>query len=273
MKEIISEAFIDSYPILPILFITYLLFEYFERHNHVDKVQRFLSIKGLGPFIGALLGILPQCGFSIAAAGLYVSNSISIGTMVSVFIATSDEAIPILISYPNQFDTLVYIIIGKLILAFLAGWLIDFIYHPPKRVGSTSDICEDEHDHIIVVALKRTVKIFMFILLTNVILGAFISWIGEEQLAIFLMKDSILQPFLAAIFGFLPNCAASVILTQLYIAESISFGSFAAGLITNAGLGMLVLLKSDQHRKDTIITAGYMLLVAFLCGFILQQFF
>lgn len=271
MREIIHEAFLDSYTILPILFITYLLFEYFERHNHLESVKKLLSLKGLGPLIGAILGVFPQCGFSIAAAGLYVSNSISMGTMVAVFIATSDEAIPILMSYPNQIHTLLYLIVGKLILAFLAGLFIDMIYHPKKRIANIHDICEDEHENIVFVALKRTVKIFVFIFLINIILGVLISLVGEDHLSMLLMKDTFMQPFIAAVFGFIPNCAASIILTQLYIAESISFGSFTAGLITNAGLGMLVLLRSEQHRKDAMITGSYLLIVAFVCGLLLQQ--
>lgn len=270
MKEILSEAFIDSYPILPVLFITYLLFEYFERHNHLENVKRLLSRKGLGPFIGAFLGVLPQCGFSVAAAGLYVNNSISLGTMISIFIATSDEAIPILISYPDQIYTLAFVVVGKLMIAFLAGFLIDAVYRPKRNIDHIVTACEDEHDHIIIIALRRTLKIFIFILVTNVIVGALVFWAGEERLSLLLMKDSALQPLIAAIFGFLPNCAASVILTQLFIKGSISLGSFTAGLITNAGLGMLVLMRSKAHRKDAFITAGYMLLVAYICGFILQ---
>lgn len=271
MNDILIDAFMDSYPILPILFLTYLLFEYFERYNHLGQVKKFLAVKGLGPLIGAFLGILPQCGFSIAIAGLYLSHTVSIGTLVAVFIATSDEAIPILISYPSQLPALLFVIVGKLIIAFFAGYVIDLWFHsnPSKEVELTHSRCE--HEHLFVVALRRTIKIFLFIFITNILVGSIIHMLGEERLSMVLMSNTIWQPLLAGLFGFIPNCAASVVLTQLFVNGSISFGSFCAGLITNAGLGMFVLLRNKEHRKDVFIIAAYVLAIAFLCGVILQM--
>ncbi len=270
MRDILIDAFLDSYPILPILFLTYFVFEYVERHNHLEKINRLLSMKGIGPFIGAAAGLLPQCGFSIAAAGLYLSNTISIGTLISVFIATSDEALPILISYPDQFSALMFIVFGKFVIAFLAGCLIDLVWHKKQKAQPGVYESREDHEHMIIAAAYRTLKIFIFILITNFFIGGIIHLLGTDRLSVVLMTDTYWQPLLAGIFGFIPNCAASVVLTQLFVNGSISFGSFAAGLITNAGLGLLVVARSRDDRKDLLLIASYMLLVAFICGVFLQ---
>ena len=279
MLHILEHALKDMFPMLPFLFLTYLLMEFIEHKNN-DRFEKFLiNARKLGPIIGSLLGIIPQCGFSVIASGLYMNKSITLGTLLSVFIATSDEAIPILISRPEQLSTLTAIIIIKIILGIVVGYIVDFLInqHHLKDNHSLHDIheeCEEEkHGHgIVYLAFIHTVKIFIFIFVVNLLLTYFIEVVGEDTLSYILVNGSFLQPILAAITGFIPNCASSVILSQLYLDHVLSFGALTAGLITSAGLGLLVLLKMYDNKKDILRIAGILFAVASLTGIILQIF-
>lgn len=279
MLHILEHALKDMFPMLPFLFLTYLLMEFIEHKNN-DCFEKFLiNARKLGPIIGSLLGIIPQCGFSVIASGLYMNKSITLGTLLSVFIATSDEAIPILISRPEQLSTLTAIIIIKIILGIVVGYIVDFLInqHHLKDNHSLHDIheeCEEEkHGHgIVYLAFIHTVKIFIFIFVVNLLLTYFIEVVGEDTLSYILVNGSFLQPILAAITGFIPNCASSVILSQLYLDHVLSFGALTAGLITSAGLGLLVLLKMYDNKKDILRIVGILFAVASLTGIILQIF-
>lgn len=279
MLHILEHALKDMFPMLPFLFLTYLLMEFIEHKNN-DRFEKFLiNARKLGPIIGSLLGIIPQCGFSVIASGLYMNKSITLGTLLSVFIATSDEAIPILISRPEQLSTLTAIIIIKIILGIVVGYIVDFLInqHHLKDNHSLHNIheeCEEEkHGHgIVYLAFIHTVKIFIFIFVVNFLLTYFIEVVGEDTLSYILVNGSFLQPILAAITGFIPNCASSVILSQLYLDHVISFGALTAGLITSAGLGLLVLLKMYDNKKDILWIVGILFAVASLTGIILQIF-
>ncbi len=279
MLHILEHALKDMFPMLPFLFLTYLLMEFIEHKNN-DRFEKFLiNARKLGPIIGSLLGIIPQCGFSVIASGLYMNKSITLGTLLSVFIATSDEAIPILISRPEQLSTLTAIIIIKIILGIVVGYIVDFLInqHHLKDNHSLHDIheeCEEEkHGHgIVYLAFIHTVKIFIFIFVVNLLLTYFIEVVGEDTLSYILVNGSFLQPILAAITGFIPNCASSVILSQLYLDHVLSFGALTAGLITSAGLGLLVLLKMYDNKKDILRIVGILFAVASLTGIILQIF-
>ena len=279
MLHILEHALKDMFPMLPFLFLTYLLMEFIEHKNN-DRFEKILiNARKLGPIIGSLLGIIPQCGFSVIASGLYMNKSITLGTLLSVFIATSDEAIPILISRPEQLSTLTAIIIIKIILGIVVGYIVDFLInqHHLKDNHSLHDIheeCEEEkHGHgIVYLAFIHTVKIFIFIFVVNLLLTYFIEVVGEDTLSYILVNGSFLQPILAAITGFIPNCASSVILSQLYLDHVLSFGALTAGLITSAGLGLLVLLKMYDNKKDILRIVGILFAVASLTGIILQIF-
>lgn len=279
MLHILEHALKDMLPMLPFLFLTYLLMEFIEHKNN-DRFEKFLiNARKLGPIIGSLLGIIPQCGFSVIASGLYMNKSITLGTLLSVFIATSDEAIPILISRPEQLSTLTAIIIIKIILGIVVGYIVDFLInqHHLKDNHSLHNIheeCEEEkHGHgIVYLAFIHTVKIFIFIFVVNFLLTYFIEVVGEDTLSYILVNGSFLQPILAAITGFIPNCASSVILSQLYLDHVLSFGALTAGLITSAGLGLLVLLKMYDNKKDILRIVGILFAVASLTGIILQIF-
>lgn len=270
LLDILLDTIKDTYIIIPILFLMYLFLEYFEHKNEDFHFDQYLS--KYGPILGALFGILPQCGFGVLASFLFIEKKITLGTLISVFISTSDEAIPILIANPDYYPSLIGIIVFKVILAILVGYIVD---HFSKNIEFTFTKKVDHHNHehsIVLESLLRTLKIYAFIFVVNFVLSYAIEAIGPDQLSVFLLDKSLLQPFVSAIFGFIPNCASSVILTQLYINQALSFPSLLAGLITNAGLGILVLLQNKVDAKTILKICTILLVVALLVSVPLQWF-
>ena len=277
MWELIEHTFIDSAKMLPFLFAAYLVIEYIEHKSSGKLIQ---GLRKFGVLGGAILGCLPQCGFSVAASNLYAGRIITTGTLIALFISTSDEAIPILLSNPGKLNTILLFIGVKILIAIVAGFgadyfLKEFFLTASKENGDTiQHLCKDcgceEEDGIIKPALKHTLNIFVFIFLTNLVLSILISILGEENLSRILLNDNIIQPVLAGLIGFIPNCAASIILTQLFIDGSISFGSVIAGLSTGAGIGLMVLFKANQNLKENIKIITYIYIVSVLSGLLIQ---
>ncbi|MCD7823013.1 MAG: arsenic efflux protein [Oscillospiraceae bacterium] len=277
IKDVFLDALIDTAKMLPFLFGAYLLIEFLE-HKASDKLADSLRRMGpFGPIGGAIIGCVPQCGFSVAVTNLFSGRLVSLGTLMAVYIATSDEAIPILLSGGNAADV-GKLILAKLIIAVLAGLLIDTILRFFHRKGNEeeepfSDLCEgcgcEEHG-VVYSALKHTIQIFIFLFITSLVLGFAMELLGEERLGSILMTDSIFQPFLAALIGLIPNCAASVLLTNLYAAGSLSFGSVVAGLSTGAGLGIVVLFKTNKRIKENIAILLLLYLIGSLSGLIIN---
>ena len=218
----------DSVRMLPFLFAAYWLIEYIE-HRHSAGLERVLAGGGRFGFVpAAALGLVPQCGFSAMAANLYGSKVITLGTLLAVFIATSDEAIPILIAMPDKWDSMFLLIGWKLIVALAAGVCIDVLFKRfiPTSVrggyaGSMNEVdCHDheEQDSILVAAVKHTLHIFLYILIFNFVMGLAVEWIGEDAISALLAQAGMFQPVAAGLLGLVPNCAASVLITQLYAA-------------------------------------------------------
>lgn len=280
MLELLEDVLHDAIPMLPFLYITYLLMEYLEHKGNAHFTRILENTRRLGPILGAILGVIPQCGFSVLAVGLYLNGTITVGTLLAVFISTSDEAIPILVSQPKEVDTLIGVIVVKLVVAILVGYLVDSMVkhhqlkqnHPIKNIHADCEKEEEEHG-IFYIAFIHTMKIFVFVFVINFILSYIMDAIGQDTLRTFLANGSIIQPAFAAIAGFIPNCAASVILAQLYLDQVISFGSLTAGLITSAGLGLLVMLKMYDNKKDIVRIMLILFISAVLTGILLQLFF
>lgn len=270
---------------IPLLFIAYLILEYYERKGSKnDKV--FINLQKYGPIFGALLGLLPQCGFSVLATMLYVSNNITLGTLIAVYISTSDEAIPVFLSNPEMHSTLIILLCLKFTIALIVGWLCDHVLFPHQKILSFDDLEEydgEEEDYEEVDAsgscsccykeysipkssFIRTFKIYGFVFLTSFVLTTLIHLIGQEALSKVLLTNSFFQPVVASIFGLIPNCAASVILCELYTLHQLSFGSLLAGLISNAGLGCLVLFEYHTPKKTIFRIIVLLITVASLCG-------
>lgn len=283
----------DTWMMFPFLLITYMILEVFERRNNNRDEKIFFGLQKYGPLVGAIVGLLPQCGFSILAAMLFVQRNVTLGSLLAVMIATSDEAIPILLSNPSLYSTLGLLLVLKFVIAVVIGYFVDHVLYRHQKVvyfedmeeepeqedfeeeqdGSACPCCYPEYP-IYISALIRSLKIFVFIFATSFVLTLLIEWIGEENLSTILLSKSFLQPILAAIFGFIPNCAATVVLSQLYMTGQLQFGSLLAGLITNAGLGLVVLIRYNENKKMVFLIIAILLIVAVLFGmgfFILEN--
>lgn len=277
----IEHAFEDSIKMLPFLFLAYLLIEWLERH-HGERIERALAGGGRWGFVpGAALGCVPQCGFSALAANLYASRVITPGALLAVFVATSDEAIPLLAAEPGMWGALPLLIIGKVVAGVVGGFLLDV---PLRKVlpaglyggyaGHADDIdCHEEHEEhsgIWLAALRHTVEIFIFILLFNFLIGLAFELIGEKTITSFLTGMGIFQPMAAALVGLIPNCAASVLLAQLYAQGAITFGSLFAGLCAGAGIGLAVLWRVNPSWKQNLFMTGILWAGGSVCGILLQ---
>ena len=274
MLDVLLDALLDTAKMLPFLFGAYLLIEVLEHKASQKMKRRLMHLGPLGPIGGAVLGVVPQCGFSVTAANFYSGKLITMGTMLAVFLSTRDEAIPILISHPESFQYLWKMIVIKLITAIVTGIVVDLIYrlvfHKNDDTPDFEEVCDScdcKHHNVFVSAIRHTISTTIFILVINLILGYAIYWIGEETIGAIMLNDTIFQPFLAALIGFIPNCASSVLLTELFTEGALSFGSTVAGLCAGAGMGLAVLFRTNKHHmKQNFIVLGILYSVAVVTG-------
>lgn len=286
MIDIIIETIIDSLKLLPFLFITYLIMEYIE-HKTGEKTNKIVKNSGkLGPLVGSVFGAVPQCGFSVASANLYAARVISLGTIISVFLSTSDEMLPVLISSGVASITIFKIILIKILIGFTAGTVIDLVIRLKSKnkkqendsIGSEHihDMCEHNHcnceDGILKSSIKHTINIFMFILIIAFVLNCFVTYIGEESLSKLFMNGSFVAPFIASLLGLIPNCASSVLLTKLYLSGTLTLGATMAGLLVSSGLGIAVLFKVNKNIKENISIVGIIYLIGVLSGILIDVF-
>jgi len=276
--HIFEHSLTDTLVALPFLFLAYLLMEAAE-HYHSAKMERALGRIGkAGPLVGAALGCIPQCGFSASASNLFAAGLISRGTLLAVFLSTSDEAIPLLLGASSGRAQILPLLLVKVVIGVIAGFAIDFYMKKWGRPRELHDLCEEcgceeEGSGILKPALWHTTHILLYIFLLNLGLGVAVHLIGEDVLSAILLKDSLLQPFVAALVGLIPNCAVSVLLTQLYLAGTVSFGSLLAGLCSGAGLGVAVLVKMNRSKRENGQIVLTLYLIAALCGLAVQLLF
>ena len=275
MKEVIIDTLIDSIKLLPFLFIAFILIELFE-HKFSKKTKNKLSKSNrLGPVIGSILGIIPQCGFSVMATNLYATRIITLGTLIAVYLSTSDEMIPILIAEKAPISLLIKILLIKLVVGIIFGIIIDLLIK--RKDKENYHICEDDHcncddEHFLKAALKHTFNIFIFILICTLIINAIMEYGGNTILNKILLKNNIFAPFLTSLIGLIPNCAASVILTELYLNSAITFAALVSGLLTGAGLGILVLFRTNKNKKENIKILLTIYVIGVLVGLLLEIF-
>ena len=285
IPDFLKDALIDSLNLLPFLFLIFLIIEFVE-HYYAKKRHLFVFwIKKIGPLFGSVFASLPQCGFSVIASTIYTRRLLSRGTLVAVYLATSDEAIPVLLAYPQKAPMILPIIGVKVAVAIIAGYVVDWLVTYNAKEPVVESVKEEDiegccHHHIIHAArrrdfwlhpLKHTLNIFVFIFLISVVLAFILSRTGSEDvMAKYCLMNSPLQPFLVSLVGLIPNCAISVMLTMLFVKNTISFGSLVAGLCTSGGLGILVLLRKNGDKKDTFIILGLLVLIGTILGLIFQ---
>lgn len=270
MIESIWEAVTDAVKILPFLFVAYLLIEYVEHHMQNVSVQKVLQKRKASVCVASVLGAVPQCGFSVTASNLYATHLISAGTLLAVFLATSDEAVPILLAEPELWSVMLKILAAKIVIGIVAGFLVDACWKQKQQKPDFHKVCDhchcEEEKGIVRTALMHTLKMFGFILVINVVLGVLLHMCSDAVVQKIFLHGSVFQPFVAALIGLIPNCGPSVALTQLFVQQQISFGSLLAGLCSGAGLGMAVLWKIHADKKENLRILLLLYVIAALVG-------
>ena len=276
MGECLLDGLIDTLKILPYLLITFLLLEFIE-HKFSKKNKEILSKnKKYGPFLGGLLGALPQCGFSSMAANLFSARVITMGTLIAVFLSTSDEMLPIMISEKVDILVLIKILGFKVIAGIIIGFIVDLFYrrkleeHDDIKEICEHDHCSCNHDGIFISSIKHTLKIGLFILIANLLINVIIFKVGEENLSNLLLNGNIVTYFLSSLVGLIPNCAGSVIITELYLSNMISVGTMLAGLLTGSGIGILLLFRSNKNLKENLLILSIIYFVGVILGIIVD---
>ena len=290
MLEIIEETLIDAVKLLPFLFITYLIMEYIE-HKMGHKTKSAIKKSGKwGPIIGSILGVFPQCGFSVSATNLYAGRVITLGTLIAVYLSTSDEMLPIFISEAVSPVIILKILGIKLIIGMIAGVILDLfvnliIKNKNKKIVQQNEedseedeighMCEEEHCHcnesgILKSAIHHTLSILVFIVLITFIINTVVYFVGEETIAGWILNKPVIGPVIASLIGLIPNCAASVIITNMYLENVISLGSMISGLLTGAGVGLAVLFKTNSKIKENIGIIILLYAIGVISGLILE---
>ena len=267
MLDSILDALIDTLKLIPYLFITFVILELLE-HKLSKKNEKILTKnKKFGPIIGGLLGALPQCGFSTMASSLFSNKIITIGTVIAIFLSTSDEMLPIMLSEKVNIFLLLKIVGFKVLIGIIVGIIVDLIYRQNKEDNKHEHIhemcdhdnCHCEEEGILLSSIKHTLKITLFILIANLLINLVIYLIGEDKISHLLLSKNIITYFIASLVGLIPNCASSVIITELYLSNLITIGTLLAGLLTGSGLGILLLFRTNKNLKEniTILTIIY----------------
>ena len=278
----LEHSLLDTLKMLPFLAVAFLILEYTEAKIEQKSSAVIQKAGRLGPLAGGLLGLVPQCGFSVIGSNFYAKRIITLGTLIAIYLSTSDEALLIMLTKPERIVDVLAVMAIKLAVALLAGYIIDLVVR--KRAQKDEDChhchhhddsCEDEEligeEHccshtdwgaIIKCTLKRTASVFAFLFVASFALAYVIELIGEARLQEIMLTESPLQPLLTALIGLIPNCAASVVITELYIGGTISAGQMLAGLFTGSGVGLLVLFRTNRSIRENLLLTG----ILYVCG-------
>lgn len=305
LVEAFMDALVDSAKILPLLFVIYVLIEVIE-HRYGSRMDHAVGRAGkAGPALGALLGSIPQCGFSVMGTALYNQRLITVGTLLAIYLSTSDEAIPIMLSDPSAAATVIPLLLCKIVIAVVFGYLIDLVFHKVnvstlEHIKAYDEGTDDvTHDHtlsekaccghvlgdeedeagkhgmtareILLHPLRHTLKIFAFILVVTFLINLLFAAVGEDAIAAALAAHPMLQPFVAALVGLIPNCAASVAITEFYLKGIITFGATIAGLCASGGLGLLVLLKEERDKSRALQIICLLFAVSVFVGILVDM--
>lgn len=277
MLDVILDTLLDMTKLVPFLFLAYLAMEYLE-HKAADKTQRFVQKSGrMGPVLGGVLGVIPQCGFAAAASNLYTGRVITLGTLLAIFLSTSDEMLPILISESVPLPVILKILGLKALIGILGGVIVDLIVR--SRVNGNEhihELCEHDHCHckegsgVLKAALSHTLQISLFLLLISFALNVFLYFLGEEALGYLLLNRPVIGQLLAGVVGLIPNCAASVVITTLYLEGAMSFGAMMSGLLVGSGVGILVLFRANRNRLENLKILGLLYAIGVVSGIVIE---
>lgn len=271
LKDVIIDTLVDSAKLIPFLFVAFLLIEYIE-HKMSKKMENSLKKSGrLGPIIGGLLGAIPQCGFSVLASNLYVTRIITLGTLVAVYLSTSDEMLPILLSSGVAISKVLIIVLTKVVIGIICGIIIDLFVRKQEKLDY--HICDDEHcdceESILKSTVIHTLKTLLFIAIITFALNLLFAVVNEVKISKLFLKGNIFASFISSLIGLIPNCGASIMITELYLKNVISFGTCIGGLLTGSGLALLVLFKTNKNIKENI----KILLIVYFIGAIVGTIF
>ncbi len=288
MKSLFINAIIENMAMIPFLLIIYGLVEWFENRFGASVEQKLQKTAKVGPVLGAAFGCIPQCGFSVVASALYARRIITTGTLLAVFLATSDEAVPVLLAQPHHGRIVIALLATKFIIGLTAGYLIDLALRGRQKQAAvySGEPLSQKTEHTgccrhgvsgnkeklqwLIHPMLHTAKIFAFIVITTFGINCLLAFIGEESFNRILFRQSILQPLLTALVGLIPNCAASVAIAQVFLKGGLSYGSAVAGLCSSAGIGILVLLKENHDTRDTIRVLLLLVGISTVAGMAIQ---
>ena len=277
VEHIVEHSIMDNIGLLPFLFLTYLVMEYVE-HKTCNGVERVLKKAGrIGPLVGGLAGMIPQCGMSAAASGLYAGRMLTVGTLLAVYLSTSDEMLPIMLSNAVEPVIVIRILLLKAGIGIAAGFLVDIVSRRGRKQEEglkIHDMCEHEHcgceGGIVKSAFRHTIRIFLFILLITAVLNLGLELLGENSLFWEALSQPVIGPVLAGIIGLIPNCVASVVITEMYLTGTIGFGTMMSGLLVGAGVGIMVLLRVNESKRDSLQIIGLLYLIGVVAGGLLN---
>lgn len=270
----LEHAFLDTVRMVPFLLAAFLALEALEHYSN-NYMNRVLGKVGkAGPAVGAVFGCVPQCGFSVAAANLYSGGVITLGTLLAVFLSTSDEAVLILLGNPGSGPVIVRLLLGKVLIGIGFGYLADLVLRNKKEEKHIEDLCRScgcsDHGGILKPALKHTVRLTAYILVFTFVLNVLLEWIGMNTLTAILGRDTWFQPLLTALLGLIPNCASSILITELYLAGGLSFAAAMSGLCAGAGVGLAVLFKTNRPMKENLGILVLLYVISAAVGLLLE---
>ncbi|MCR4605496.1 MAG: arsenic efflux protein [Eubacterium sp.] len=284
--DVLIDAGMDTLKLIPFLFVTYLAMEWFEHRMETKSQSAVLKAGRLGPLVGGVVGVAPQCGFSAAASSLFSGGMITAGTLIAVFLSTSDEMLPIFISEQINPKTVLMILGTKAVFGIIAGFLLDLVYHGmlkrPLRYKNVSkphavnDVCEGEHCHceegsIFKSAVIHTLQITLFIFVIGLVIGGIVEFVGEETISGLFTGIPVVGELIAGVVGLIPNCAASVVITELYLDGVIGAGPMITGLLVSAGVGLLILFRLNRkHLRQNLLLVGYLYLMSVALGVVID---
>ena len=274
MLDIILDSLIDVLKLIPFLFIAFLLLEYIEHKMSKKNEKILVNNRKTGPIIGGVLGAFPQCGFSAMATKLFSSRVITLGTLIAVYLSTSDEMLPIMLSRGTNILTVLKIIGIKVFVGIFVGLLIDIFYKKKNdHYGSIHNMCNDEHCHceegILKSSLHHTVSITIYLLITILIFNIIIYYVGEDNIKEFLLNNKGMY-FISSLIGLIPNCASSVVMSEVYLSGMSSLGFLMSGLLTGAGVGLLILFKTNKNLKENIVIVFLIYIIGVIFGYLID---